>query len=214
MKSKVTLHQFAYLLTGLIIVGFIFQQLKLGQDFWSSPDQRAQRMLDRGNFEGAAKVFTDPFRRGIAEYLAGDFKQSASTFTGLPDDNSRFNQANAFMMLGRYEDAINAYDQVIASKPDRGDAIINREIAIGRAERVKDNGGQMTDGQLGADEIVFDQAKNNGGEQVTVEAEAMSDSEMRLMWLRQVETTPSDFLRSKFAFQRGRQQEAAETANE
>jgi Ca-activated chloride channel homolog len=31
--------------------------------------------------------------------------------------------------------------------------------------------------------------------------ETMSDAELRATWLRQVQTTPGDFLRAKFAYQ-------------
>jgi hypothetical protein len=55
-----------------------------------------------------------------------------------------------------------------------------------------------------ADAIVFTQGKNpdqREGEQDTSTAGAMSDAELRHLWLRRVQTAPADFLRAKFAYQ-------------
>jgi hypothetical protein len=61
----------------------------------------------------------------------------------------------------------------------------------------------MTGGRRGADAIVFDTKTQKGGgsEEVEVESIELSDEEMRLMWLRNVETKPADFLAYKFAYQ-------------
>jgi Ca-activated chloride channel family protein len=74
---------------------------------------------------------------------------------------------------------------------------------MARAEALKKEGGEMTGGKMGADEIVFDQGKPSpsvGEEQVDGGQEA-ADAELRSIWLRQVQTRPADFLRVKFARQ-------------
>ena len=82
-------------------------------------------------------------------------------------------------------------------------AVDNRAIALARQQKLAppedDAGG--TGGMLSADEIVFDstgRVNNAKGEQTT---EGGSDAAMREIWLRQVQTRPADFLRSKFAYQ-------------
>ena len=69
-------------------------------------------------------------------------------------------------------------------------------------------GGDMTGGELGADEIVFDlnPSKPGAGEEVVEGGEELSDQELRAMWLRQVQTTPGDFLKAKFAYQQAMRQ--------
>ena len=63
----------------------------------------------------------------------------------------------------------------------------------------------MTDGKMGADEIVFSEGKPSpsAGEEQTEGSQQMSDAELRAVWLRQVQTKPADFLRAKFAHQYG-----------
>ena len=75
---------------------------------------------------------------------------------------------------------------------------------MGRAERVKREGGEMTGGQLGADEITFSDSKSDSGDRETVESTEISEQELRGIWLRQVQTTPGEFLKVKFAYQADR----------
>lgn len=190
------LSAFAILFCGVV------SWVRQGRDFWTTPDQRGQSWLNAGDPAAAATSFADPFRRGVAQFQSGDFKSAASTFAGLPGQDALFNQANARIMLGEYDTAVELYDRILAKSPGRMDALTNRTIAEGRAERIKDEGGEMTGGKLGADEIVFnDTPSRTGGDDVEVTEEDLGNEQTRAMWLRQVETTPADFLKAKFAYQ-------------
>jgi Ca-activated chloride channel family protein len=68
----------------------------------------------------------------------------------------------------------------------------------------------MTEGKLGADDIQFSDKPDSGqsGEEQTIESEMpANDASLQQIWLRQVQTRPADFLRSKFAYQLSRQQQ-------
>lgn len=184
------------------------------QDFWRTPDQQAQRLFDAGDYTSAASRFTDPMRIGMAWYRAGEFERAAAAFGQLTSVEAYFNRANALLFQGEYEQAIAAYDQALAQRPDWQPAVENREIALARKERLAppedDAGG--TGGMLSADEIVFDttgRTKSARGEQTTEGGSGVSDAAMREMWLRRVETKPADFLRARFASQLQLQQEGA-----
>lgn len=205
-----------YVFCGLLGLATIALTISQGFQAWITADQMGQRLLQAGDFGGASKTFDDPFKRGVAAYRAGNFKEAAEVFSGLPDPDAVFNQANARMMLGEYEAAIELYEATLERSPEYKDAKINLEIARGRWERVKDEGGQMTGGKLGADEIVFDSdaGTNKAGEQIEDTGESdLSDEQLRGLWLREVQTTPSDFLRAKFGFQLARQNNRKTDAN-
>ena len=76
-------------------------------------------------------------------------------------------------------------------------------------------GGEGTGGMLGADEIVFSDAKSppSAGEEETGGA-PLSDEELRSIWLRQVQTKPADFLRAKFNYQFATRSAATEGGEE
>jgi Ca-activated chloride channel family protein len=87
-------------------------------------------------------------------------------------------------------------------RPDWEAALINRKIASARANRVKQEGGDMGDQKLGADEIRFDKNKKSEGQDTDTEsATPMSSEAMQALWLRRVQTKPADFMRAKFAYQ-------------
>lgn len=186
----------------VVLIAFVYAIGK-GRDFWSTPDQRGQRQFDAGEFREAAESFADPFRRAAALAKARDFKSAAAAYATLPGADAAFNHGNALVMLGDYEAAIGRYDRAIELRSDWKAASENRKIAMLRGERMKDDPGIGTDGELGADEIVFDldSTKNSGSGEEETEGGEASDDELRQAWLRQVQTTPRDFLKSKFSYQ-------------
>ena len=175
-------------------------------DLWVTPDQRAQRQFDRDEYASAAREFTDPMRRGVAHYRAAAFDDAAAEFGRVGTPEGAFNQGNAYLMRGKYADAIASYDRALDQRPDWQAAEDNRAIAVVRMDRMAppedDAGG--TGAMLEADEIVFDESgQRSGGQQVTADESGaqMSDEEIQALWLRRVQTKPADFLRTKFAYQ-------------
>lgn len=172
--------------------------------FWLTPDQQGQRQATRGRQAEAAKLFSDPMRQGVALYQDAQFEAAAAAFARINTPEGHYNRGNALVMNGKYEDAVQAFERALAQRPDWPAALTNLEIARLRADRVKTEGGDMTGGMMGADEIVFDTSKGNqeGGEtDQTEEAQPLSNQELQSLWLRRVQTKPADFLRAKFAFQ-------------
>jgi len=117
-----------------------------------------------------------------------------------------YNRGNALVMLGRYEEAIQSYEDALNARPGWVEVEQNLAIARVRLERLappeSDEGG--TGGQLEADEIVFDdtgRVNKSGSEEVTEGGEQLSDDEMRAVWLRRVQNDPAQFLRTRFAYQ-------------
>jgi Ca-activated chloride channel family protein len=169
---------------------------------WFTPDQQAQRLMNRGEFQAAAETFRDPLQQGVAWYRAGEFAKAEQAFARSGTPEAEFNRGNCLVMLGKYEPAIERYDRALERNPQFEDARINREIAIARAKLVERKGGDMGDQKVGADEITFDKAKNAGGQETETEAaQPLSDADMQALWLRRIQTKPADFLKAKFAYQ-------------
>ncbi|WP_193215029.1 tetratricopeptide repeat protein [Luteolibacter marinus] len=176
---------------------------------WFTPDQQGRRHFEKGEFKQAAASFQDPMWQGIAWYRAGDFEKAAAAFSRRDTPDGWYNQGNARMLLGKYDAAVKCFDKAIAGRPGWQEAIDNREIARLRAELVKQKGGDMGDQQIGADEIVFDKDAKSGGEKTEIDdAKPLDSTQVQAMWLRRIQTRPADFLRAKFAFQYGEQEEA------
>ncbi|MCU0872591.1 MAG: tetratricopeptide repeat protein [Pirellulaceae bacterium] len=169
---------------------------------WFTPDQQAQRLMNRGDFPAAAETFRDPLRQGAAWYRAGEFERAEQAFARSGAPEAEFNRGNCLVMLGKYEAAVERYDRALELKPDFEDAQINRGIARARAKLVERKGGDMGDQKVGADEITFDKAKSPGGQDTETEAaQPLTDADMQALWLRRIQTKPADFLKAKFAHQ-------------
>ena len=173
-----------------------------GWGLWFTPDQQAQRLMKRGDFQAAAETFRDPMRKGVAWFRAGEFEKAEQAFARLATPEAEFNRGNCLIMRGKYDEAIERLDRALELRPGWKDAQVNREIAVARAKRTEQKGGDMGDQKIGADDVVFDKKKESGGQEtVTEDAQPLSDSAMQALWLRRVQTKPADFLKSKFAYQ-------------
>lgn len=187
----------------LLALGSGLYCLSNGRCSLLTADQGGYRLFEQANYAEAATHFVDPMWRAAALFRHGEFEEAASLFAAYDTAEGAFNHGNALLMAGKYEAAVTRYERALALRPAWEDAEVNREIARVRAQALKKEGGDMTGGKLGADDIVFDQGKpppSAGEEQVPGGQEA-TDAELRAIWLRQVQTRPADFLRSKFAYQ-------------
>lgn len=203
MKSARLSPALPYAIIVLIaVVALLTATYRVGwRDLWLMPDQRGRLLLSQNRPAEAAKAFRDPLWRGVALFRAGEFKEASQAFAARDTADGAFNQGNALVMLGQYDDALKRYDRALALHPGWQAALNNREIARIRGERKKLEGGETGNTDDKPDEIVFDKTKK-GGEDSTVEGDKpMSDDQVRALWLKRVQTQPADFLRAKFAYQ-------------
>ena len=169
-----------------------------------SADRQAYRSFSHDDYAAAARRFADPQWRATALFREGEFAQAAGIWAGFDTPQGAFNHGNALLLQGLYEQAAQRYTRALELQPDWAAAQENLEIALARAKALEKEGGDMTGGMLGADDFVFSpsSAKSPPGDNDTEQVEAgAGDQALREIWLRQVQTRPADFLRSKFAYQ-------------
>jgi Ca-activated chloride channel homolog len=183
-------------------------------DFWFSANQRGNALFRHGKFEQAAKIFSDPMRQGVALYRAGDFLPASKSFLRVRDAAGAFNQGDALLMHGAYDQAIAAFDRALSLHPGWKEAQENRALAVIRRDRLKIQGGNMTEGMEEGNETVINlNAKRGQNSQESAGGDKLSDAELQATWLRRVQTTPGDFLRVKFSYQAQEQAQNAKPTN-
>lgn len=192
---------------GVLIVMAVWQW---PVDWWLTPDQQGDRLMAEENYSAAAETYEDPMKRGAAYFRDAEFEKAAGEFGRRDDAAGSFNRGNSLVMMGKYSEAIAAYQRAIQFRPDWNEAKENMAIAVARRDKLAppedDAGG--TGGKLGADEIVFDDRAKNSSESEEVEVgsgQEMSDESLRELWLQRVQTNPSDFLKIKFRYQLSKQ---------
>jgi Ca-activated chloride channel homolog len=115
-------------------------------DFWRSADRRGDALFRQGKFEQAAKSYVDPMRQGIALYRAGDFEKAAKAFVRVPGAAGAFDQGDALLMHGAYDQSIAAFDRALGFQPGWIEALENRALAVARRDRIqKQMGDESTD---------------------------------------------------------------------
>lgn len=106
-------------------------------DWWQRDDQQAHAAMERGR----------------EAYRGGDFAAAAKAWRGLPGADAAYNRGNALAKQGRYQDAIDAYDEALQREPGMEDAIANRKAVLAAMQRQTPSGGkQQGDQQEDGDE--------------------------------------------------------------
>ena len=139
------------------------------KDLWSTPDQQAHMAYEQGQMKQAAEMFEEPSWKAAAAYQAGRYDQAIRTLDGVDAADSYYNKGNALARLGRYEEAMAAYDKALESKPGLEDARYNRELLerLHKQQQQKNQQQQSSEGtppdqeQAGQD---ADNSKQNRGQ--------------------------------------------------
>lgn len=97
-------------------------------DLWVTPNQQAAALMTKGRYSEAEKRFNKKDWQATAAYRAGHYEEAAKLFQGLADDMGYYNQGNALAHMGRYEQAIDAYNKALAINPSQPDALQNKKI--------------------------------------------------------------------------------------
>ena len=135
------------------------------QDWWQRPDQQAASALQQGHAAKAQQLAQDPALRGAAAYRAKDYAAAAQALAQSKGTDAQYNLGNALARLGRYPDAIKAYDQALKLDPHNDDARANRK-AVEDAMRKppQQNGSSQQKQQSGSGQGSQDKQNGSSGQ--------------------------------------------------
>jgi Ca-activated chloride channel family protein len=172
---------------------------------WLTPDQQGRLAFDRGDYRAAQDLFADPMWRGISAYRSYDFIAAAEEFARVDTLDGKFALGNAQAQNHAYEKALKTYGEVLAAQPGNAATKINRAIvqAALDAQEEKRRKQEQSDApppDLKADETRID-PKQKGGQKTKVTPQDVTTADAAEAWMRQVQTSPADFLKLKFAIQ-------------
>ena len=130
-------------------------------NLWFSPDQKAMRAFQQGDNEKAAKQFNDPEWKASAYYRNGDYQAAVETLKNSQSQQAYYNKANALAKLGKYKEALQAYDKAIELNNSNEDAKYNRQQVKQALENQQQNKDQQSDNKDSEE----DQENNENKEQ-------------------------------------------------
>ncbi len=172
-------------------------------NLWMTPDQQGRYYFENGNYDEAAKRFKDPLWKGVSYYSNENFEAAIGEFVKVNTPEGYFNLGNAYAHSKNYEEAVRNYKISIRLKPDYKEALANLELIqslIGKKKKEEDEQEQEGDPSFEADEIKFDE-KGKKGKKGEIEQSMFTEEQIAEIWMRNIRTSPADFLKMKFAIQ-------------
>ena len=104
-------------------------------DLWQRQDQQGYRALKNGEPEEASQLFSSMDWQAVSNYRSGEFEQAEEQFSQLGTTTGTYNAGNALARQGKYAEAIDAYDRVLAELPEHADARHNRDLLASLLEQ-------------------------------------------------------------------------------
>lgn len=177
-------------------------------DWFFTPDQRGRLAFERGDFRAASEAFTDPLWRGYALYRDGQYADAAEVLTRVETAEAAFIQGMAHLRSRGYRDGVRAFETAVSRDPEYPNAAENLETAraiVAYVEEAQEQSDTGEDRGIGADDVVFDNESGKGEDTVISVPEDRAEALLSAdQWMTTVDTRTGDFLKSRFALERGR----------
>jgi Ca-activated chloride channel homolog len=174
-------------------------------NLWLTPDQQGRYYFEKEDYKAAAERFQDPLWKGVAYYRSKNFEAASEQFAQVDTAEGYFNLGDAYAHSGKLEQAVASYEEALRRKPDYRAAKENRDLveSLIQKKKAKEKEEEPPEGQdptYNPDEMKFDE-KGKKGKKGEVDQAELSADQIQQVWMRRLQTTPSDFLRLKFAAQ-------------
>lgn len=135
-----------FLSVGTALPGGGARALELPEWFLNR-DQRGLEAFEDRDYETASEKFASPRWQAATAFRRGDYERAIELLEPLDDVESIYNRGNALAELERYEEAIAAYDEVLARDPDHEDAAYNKAYLENLPKRPPQGGGGQGDSE-------------------------------------------------------------------
>jgi Ca-activated chloride channel family protein len=176
-------------------------------NLWLTPDQQGRRLYEAGRYEAAAARFADPAWRAVAHYRAGAYSEAIDAWALADTPDGAFGTGNALARLGDYPAAVDAYDRALAARPGWREAEENRDYVRSLIPPPPEEDPDLPEAAppptFEADSVDFGNEEQRG-ERGEVPQELLSDEQLAEIWLRRLQTSPSEFLRRRFLIEQAR----------
>jgi len=113
----------------LFLIPFPPQANAFGWDeLWQNRDQRASLQFEQGTPDSAAELFKHPGWKASSYYRAGEYDKAIQNWAEQDDPQANYNRGNALAKLGKFAEAIKAYERALDINPQHQDASYNKKL--------------------------------------------------------------------------------------
>jgi Ca-activated chloride channel homolog len=171
---------------------------------WLTPDQQGRYYFERGDYEKAAERFEDSTWKGLALARGGKYEDALNEFALSDSAEDWYNQGDALAHLGKYPEAARAFQEALARRHPWPEAQENLELVQSLIPPPKKNEEQEEPAEDTPDKVQFDE-KGKQGKKIKMQAGEIDPAKLAEIWMRNIQTTPADFLRRRFEMQAAQQ---------
>ena len=113
---------------GILCVLFLLSiSFPASAGFFLNDNQEGLRAFNRQDYQAAAQSFKEPAWQASSYYRLQDYEKAYQKFSTFEDTENLYNQGNALAKMGKIEEAIKKYEDVLAQNPNHEDAKFNLE---------------------------------------------------------------------------------------
>jgi len=162
-------------------------------DFWFTPDYQGQRLMNRGDYSGSAEQFTDPLRKGVAFFKAGDFEGAIEAFRQDTSAMGAYNLGLAYFSNGDTAAAMSAFGYAAELDPELAPAReAQQQLAMLKGGETQVN---PEDAQEAAPQGQAENIENTGPEDLSGGGQEATEEDMEKE--RKEETVATDVRKGK-----------------
>ena len=134
-------------------------------DLWKTRDQQAKEAMESGDYDKAIELFEDSEWLAAAHYKAGNYRQSANGYNNNSNIDHLYNHANSLAKIGKFEEAIENYEKVIAEEPNAEDALYNLNLLKDLLSENQSSEENNDDGQSSEEASTGEQSQQQNGDE-------------------------------------------------
>ena len=97
------------------------------QELWKNSDQQGSEAFEKGDHQTAAELFQQRDWKATSHFRAGDYEAALEQWQGLEHSGAHYNRGNTLAKLGRFEEAIEAYNETLRLDAGHEDAAFNKK---------------------------------------------------------------------------------------
>lgn len=217
-----------YITYGLLLLLIPTSDLRAFSEYFKNSNEHAKDAFDEKEYEEAAQLFDDCYQKGVCYYKLGDFKNAEAMFKQEDTIQNTYNLGNSLakqMTTEKLQEALIAYDDVLARDPEHVRAKENREIVKKLLEEQEQKNQDNQDQNDQKDDKKDDQQKDDKQENKSDDSEQQDASKQEPekqepekqdpkpseakqekdckeqdadLWLNRIQNDPKTFLKNKF----------------
>ena len=181
-------------------------------DWFFTPDQQGRWYYEHRDFGRAAEHFQNPTWKAWALYQHGRWDDAQKIFETLPGADARLMSGNSYAHQFEYQEAKDAYNDALRMRQPFPQAEANLRLMIQLIKQREQVPPEDEDEELKPDQIKEDKDAKKAKASSQVRAKRLMPMPADV-WMRNLNVSPADFLRTKFNLENGRPSPAPASAS-